>query len=77
MREQQTSEAFKTPAKKKGQQTSFLASGLETLSLYGQTVETMEHEAFLKANPGVLTEVLLAVDAGLHKTSYPSLSENM
>ena len=69
LREQQTSEAFKTPSKKKGQQTSFLVSGLETMSLYGQTIETREEEAFLQANPGVLTEVILAVDSGLHKLS--------
>ena len=60
LQEQQTSEAFKTPSQKKGQ---------ETLSLYRQTVETREEEAFLEANPGVLTDVLLAVDAGLHKVS--------
>ena len=57
LREHQTVGAFKTPSKKKGQQTSFLVSGLDTLSLYGQTVETKEEEAFLEANPGVLTDV--------------------
>lgn len=51
------------------QQTSFLVSGSDALSLYGQAVETREEEAFREANPGNLTEVLLAVGSGLHKLS--------
>ena len=39
------------------------------MSLYGQTVEAREDASFLKANAGVLTVVLLAVDASLHKLS--------
>jgi hypothetical protein len=67
LREQQISEAYKTTAKKKGQQSSFLVSGLESLAIYPQAVETRQRESFQKGNPGRVSEVVLGVDAGLHQ----------
>lgn len=69
LRERQLAESYKTPAKKKGQQTSFLLSGLESMSLYAQSVEVREKSSFQLENPGRLSEIVLAVDEGLHSLS--------
>jgi len=69
LREHQISESYKTPAKKKGQSSSFLITGLENLSLYSQAIDSRHKDSFQKGNPGRVSEVVLGVDAALHELS--------
>jgi hypothetical protein len=69
LREQQSSELFKTPAKKKGQQSAYPMTSVRDLTIYSQAVTPAKKEAFQKSSPGKLTEIVLGMDDALRALS--------
>jgi hypothetical protein len=69
LRDQQNSELFKTPAKKKGQVSSYLMTGLQNLSVYTQAVSPGKREFFQQSTPGEMADVVLGLDDALDALS--------
>jgi hypothetical protein len=69
LQEQQSTELFKTPAKKKGQQSAYPMTSIRDLTLYSQAVTPAKKEAFQKSSPGKLTEIGLGMDDALRSLS--------
>jgi hypothetical protein len=69
LREHQMSETFKTPAKRKGQTSFYPVTGREGLSGYSQSPRHPLQKDSLSSDPGLLSELVLAMDTGLSNLS--------